>query len=217
MDDDTKKAVFAVFQAGADHGSASAMSFLGQFYRDGFGVAQDFAEARKWYGKAVDKGDAATLLFLAKMPIYEAAGAGRYAEALQLVEDVAARAEAFDNKNNGKPSELTATWLQNVAWYALFAREFTKALTAANRAHALLSEDSLVFLSSEANRPHALMFLGRGEEARALYLTHKGKPLPGQHGRLWERAIAQDFEAFRKAGLTHPMMSDIEKELGVSP
>jgi len=31
------------------------------------------------------------------------------------------------------------------------------------------------------------------------------------------RAIAQDFAEFRKAGLTHPMMADIEKELGVSP
>jgi hypothetical protein len=61
------------------------------------------------------------------------------------------------------------------------------------------------------------MFLGHREEAKALYLAHKGKPLPGQHGRLWERAIAQDFAEFRKAGLTHPMMADIEKELGVSP
>ena len=29
------------------------------------------------------------------------------------------------------------------------------------------------------------------------------------------RAIAQDFAEFRKAGLTHPMMAEIEKELGV--
>ena len=34
---------------------------------------------------------------------------------------------------------------------------------------------------------------------------------------LWERAVAEDFAEFRKAGLTHPMMVDIEKELGVSP
>ena len=33
---------------------------------------------------------------------------------------------------------------------------------------------------------------------------------------LWERAVAEDFAEFRKAGLTHPMMADIEKELGVS-
>ena len=34
---------------------------------------------------------------------------------------------------------------------------------------------------------------------------------------LWERAVAEDFAEVRKAGLTHPMMVDIEKELGVSP
>jgi hypothetical protein len=28
-------------------------------------------------------------------------------------------------------------------------------------------------------------------------------------------AIAEDFAEFRKAGLTHPMMADIEKELGL--
>jgi hypothetical protein len=34
---------------------------------------------------------------------------------------------------------------------------------------------------------------------------------------VWERVIAEDFAEFRKAGLTHPMMADIAKELGVSP
>ena len=37
-----------------------------------------------------------------------------------------------------------------------------------------------------------------------------------QDSKLWERVIADDFAEFRKAGLTHPMMADIEKELGVS-
>ena len=35
--------------------------------------------------------------------------------------------------------------------------------------------------------------------------------------RLWERVIGQDFAEFRKAGLTNPMMADLEKELGISP
>jgi hypothetical protein len=61
------------------------------------------------------------------------------------------------------------------------------------------------------------MFLERGEESKALYLAYMGKPVSGQAGKLWERAVAEDFAEFRKAGLTHPMMADIEKELGVSP
>ena len=37
-----------------------------------------------------------------------------------------------------------------------------------------------------------------------------------QDARLWERIIVEDFAEFRNAGLTHPMMADIEKELGIS-
>jgi tetratricopeptide (TPR) repeat protein len=212
MDVDTKNEVFAVFQTGADRGSASAMNFLGQFYRDGFGVAQDFAKAREWYQKAADKGAPGANYFLLILPIYEAAAAGHYTEALQMQERLAAATETLDNKEEGKSGEATARGLQNVAWRALFAREFTKALTVTDRAHALLPNE----LSIETNRAHALLFLGRGEEAKALYLAHKGKPLPGQHGRLWQGAIVQDFAKFREAGLTHPMMAEIEKELGVS-
>src|SRR5262249_35033061 len=86
-------------------------------------------------------------------------------------------------------------------------------LTVADRARALFCDDLMI----ETNRVHALMFVGRGEESKALYLAHKGNPLSEQDARLWERIIVEDFAEFRKAGLTHPMMADIEKELGVSP
>jgi len=120
--------------------------------------------------------------------------------------------EEKETKRAGKAGEGTAQGLKDVARYALFAREFIKALAVAVRAHALLPDD----LGIEINRAHALMFLGRGEEAKALYLTYKGKPIPDENGKLWERVIAEDFAKFRKAGLTHPMMADIERELGVS-
>ena len=61
------------------------------------------------------------------------------------------------------------------------------------------------------------MFMERGDEAKALYLAHKGQPISEEDNQLWERAIAEDFEKFRKAGLMHRMMADIERELGVSP
>ena len=88
----------------------------------------------------------------------------------------------------------------------------SKALTAADRVHALLPDDP----EFQINRAHALMFVGRGEDSKTLHLAHKGKPLSAQDARLWEHVIAEDFAEFRKAGLTHPMMADIEKQLGVS-
>jgi hypothetical protein len=60
------------------------------------------------------------------------------------------------------------------------------------------------------------MFLERSDEAQALYLVHRGKPLSDRDSRLWERVIAEDCVEFRKAGLVHPMMADIERKLGVS-
>jgi uncharacterized protein len=201
------------YEKAADKGEASAMFNLGLLYQNGQGMAQDYAKAREWYEKAADKGEASAMASLEKLPIREAAGAGHYAEALQLQEALAAKVEAVETKREGKPGERTAQALQVVAWYALLAREFTKALTASDRAHALLPQD----LGIETNRAHALMFLERGEECKSLYLAYKGKPMSQQDARLWDRVIAADFVAFRKAGLTHPMMADIEKELGVSP
>jgi TPR repeat protein len=201
-----------LYEKAADKGDAYAMVNLGLLYANGQGVAQDYAKAREWYEKAADKGDAEAKARLEQLPIREAVGAGRYAEALQLQEALAVKVQEAETKREGNPAKETAQALIGVTWYALFAREFTKALTVADRVHALFPDN----LSIETNRAHALMFLGHEEESKAVYFAHKGKPLSGQDGQLWERAIAEDFEEFRKAGLTHPMMADIEKELGVS-
>ena len=42
----------------AEQGDATAQSNLGDFYRKGKGVQQDFAEAVKWYRKAAEQNDA---------------------------------------------------------------------------------------------------------------------------------------------------------------
>ena len=201
------------YEKAAAKGNAIAMSNLGGcFTTNGQGVAQDYAKAREWYEKAAANGNADAEARLESLPISEAAGAGRYAEALQLTVAWAAKVEAEEMKREGKLGKQTAELLNLVAWHALLAREFTKALTVADRAHALFPDD----LAIETNRAHALMFLEREEESKALYLAHKGEPLSEQGSRLWERGIVEDFAEFSKAGLTHPMMVDIEKELGVS-
>ena len=192
------------YEKAAANGNATAMLNLGQLYEEGWGVAQDYGKAREWYEKAADKGEPRAKAQLEQLPI-RAADAGRYAEALQLQEALAVKVEEAETKREGNPAKETAQALQGVAWRALFAREFTKALTASDRAHALLPDD----LGIETNRAHALMFVERGKESKALYLAHKGKAVSEEDAKLWERAIAEDFAEFRKAGLTHPMMADI--------
>jgi TPR repeat protein len=201
------------YEKAADKGNAEAMNNLGWLYRNGHGVTQDYAKAREWYEKAADTGDAEAMAALEHLSINEAAGAGRYAEALQMQEALAAKVEAVETKREGKTGKETAWALHQLAWHAVLTREFAKALTVSDRAHALLPDELII----ETNRAHALMFLaGREEESKALYLAHKGKPISERDTRLWELVIVEDFAEFGKAGLTHPMMADIEKEFGVS-
>jgi TPR repeat protein len=200
------------YEKAAAKDNADAMVNLAALYENGLGGAQDYAKAREWYEKAADKGDASATMALERLPIHEVVTAGRYDEALRLEEALAAKVEAVETKRDGKPGAETATALNSMAWYALFAKDFTKALTVADHAHTLFPNN----LTIETNRAHALMFMGHDEEAKALYLAYKGQHMSGEDDRLWERVIAQGFADFRKAGLTHPMMADIEEELGIS-
>jgi TPR repeat protein len=200
------------YEKAAAKDNVLAMYNLGSLFGNGEGVSQDYAKAREWYEKAAAKGSADAKMALERLPIEEAETAGRYDEALRLAEVLETKVEAVETKSEGRPGVQTAKALSTVTWLALFAKDFTKALTIADRDHALLPNN----LAIETNRAHALMFVGHDGEAKALYLAHKGDPVSEANNRLWEQLILQDFAKFRKAGLTHPMMADIEKELGIS-
>jgi hypothetical protein len=53
------------------------------------------------------------------------------------------------------------------------------------------------------------MFLERGDAARAVYLRYRGEQrVVGD--KSWEAAVVEDFAELRQAGLTHPLMDEIE-------
>ena len=54
------------------------------------------------------------------------------------------------------------------------------------------------------------MFLGRTDEARALYLKYRGQKVNDQ-GDIWEAFVLADFTEFRKAGLASSLMDEIGK------
>ena len=43
-------------------------------------------------------------------------------------------------------------------------------------------------------------------------LKYRGRTLAEQNGNSWETAIREDFAQLRKAGLTNPLMDEIEKQ-----
>ena len=86
----------------------------------------------------------------------------------------------------------------------MLAREFAKALAAADRSLALVPAQLWV----EAHRAHALLFLGRTDEAKAAYVARKGQQVAGVK-KLWEQLIDEDFAVFERDGLSHPMMAEM--------
>jgi hypothetical protein len=84
-------------------------------------------------------------------------------------------------------------------------RGFAAALEAADQATSLAPHEIWLY----SNRAHALMFLGREEEARALYLRYRGEKKV-QGVKSWETVVLEDFAELRKVGLTHPLMDEIE-------
>jgi hypothetical protein len=118
--------------------------------------------------KAQEAGDLGTL----KRQIEQLDQAEKYAEALVLQRRVAVEIEKAEMASAGRLGAKTVVELINVAWYALLAHDFKTALAASSRAHALGPAN----LAVETNRAHALLFVGRLGEARALYFAHKGRP-----------------------------------------
>jgi predicted Zn-dependent protease len=89
----------------------------------------------------------------------------------------------------------------------VLARSFSQALNVAEEAIALAPEKIWLY----ANRADALMFLGRADQARTLYLKYRGRQkVDGDNS--WEAEILEDFAELQKAGLRHPLMVEIEKD-----
>jgi tetratricopeptide (TPR) repeat protein len=98
-----------------------------------------------------------------------------------------------------------------MAYRFVLARDFTSALDAADEASKLAPEE----LGIEVNRAHALMLVGRADEAGTVYLRHRGT-MNVNGDNSWEAVVLADFAEMRAAGLTHPLMDEIEALFGQS-
>ena len=135
----------------------------------------------------------------------------RYAEALATQRAVAAGTERTEIARSGAAGQETAQDLASLSWYALFARTPVEALDASQRALKLTP----ALWAIDSNRAHALLLLGRTEEARKLYLAHRGKRISTASDETWEDAITADFDALRAAGVVHEAFPGIVAQLGI--
>jgi tetratricopeptide (TPR) repeat protein len=92
--------------------------------------------------------------------------------------------------------ELSSAYL-SLSWYSLFARDFAGALRAGDDGLKLTPSNNML----DTNRAHALLFLGRTQEAEALYRKHLGESIGDKS---WGETILDDLNALSAAGLSSP-------------
>jgi tetratricopeptide (TPR) repeat protein len=141
---------------------------------------------------------------------------GKLDEALKVYRDSLAiieRLAAADHTNTQWQRDLQYSIgrIGGIAYRFILAHNFVEALKAADQAISLAPEKIWLY----TNRAHALMFLNRVDEARVLYLKNRGaKDVQGD--KSWETVILEDFAELRKAGLSHPLMDEVESKFTTS-
>ena len=88
----------------------------------------------------------------------------------------------------------------------LRAREFDAALAALDQATPVAAGQNWLDLIRAAS----LAFTGREDEARALLLKHRGEISFG--GKPWEALTRDAVDRLRQAGMSHPLLEEIEKQ-----
>ena len=114
-------------------------------------------------------------------------------------------------RDSGKvdAKQLLGPAYSNLAWFDLFAKDFNGSLAACEegRKHPVIS------LTLETNCAHALMFLGRTEEAEAIYMKHRGEKMRADRSATWDQTVRQDFLDLRDAKVESPEMGKVLGEL----
>jgi tetratricopeptide (TPR) repeat protein len=128
-----------------------------------------------------------------------------FQKSLAIRKELAATDSGNEEWQNALQSSVDA--IGNLAYHFLLAKNFTKALQAADEA--ISQAPDKIWLHT--NRAHALMFLGHEEEARVLYLRYR-KVKDVVEEKSWETVILDDLAALRQAGLTHALMDEIETQ-----
>ncbi|MGI9351372.1 MAG: TIR domain-containing protein [Rhizobiaceae bacterium] len=118
----------------------------------------------------------------------------------------AEEAVTFLQKIDGTQS-LQTNHHNNAAWFALLNGDFSRALEHSKVATSF-DQENLVL---QPNLAHALLFLGRKEEAKGIYLKHIGKTVRGS--TKWLDLIYSDLDAFQSANIQIEEVSLIRQML----
>jgi tetratricopeptide (TPR) repeat protein len=127
-----------------------------------------------------------------------------YRQGLPIVQHLASLGGA--NKQAQDDLQFFINRIGGLAYNLVLARNFEVALEASDQAISLAPDKIWIY----SNRAHALMFLDRTEEARIIYLKYRDQA-DVQDGKSWKTYVLADFIELRKAGLSNPLMNEIER------
>lgn len=103
----------------------------------------------------------------------------------------------------------------NLSCYYLFVKEFPKAEESARNgidlAHKHQMDSTALWINT--NLAHALLFQGKFEEARTIYLQYKDQPYPQEPEKTFRELFLKDFDELEKAGMMHPDVAKIRELL----
>jgi tetratricopeptide (TPR) repeat protein len=177
-------------------------------FRDGVAVGERLAKAdttdAAWQRRRSMAYNKIGEMLVAQGKLDEALNA--YRDGLAITERLAAadRSDIEQQRNLRSSIEM----IGDLAYTFILAHNFAKALEAAD----LVISASPGTILLHTYRARALMFLGRVDEARALYVRYRNEKNV-QNGKSWETLVLEDFARLRKAGLSHPLMGEIEQRL----
>ena len=147
--------------------------------------------ARSFYEESIDR-------YARQVPLYE--------EAVALLRPLISN-DAFKEL----AAALTKDSLFSLSFLYLFLSKPTDSLNAANEALEIDGGEEINIMIL-TNKAHALMYLDQTEEAREIYRSNLGKQI---RDSTWDREISNDFNKLRAAGLTHPLMDEIQPMLQI--
>lgn len=200
------------FESAATDGAPGAFTALAEMYSKGYGVPQDVPKARELLRRADLLGDAFAKWNAEMLEIDELQRGGDCSRAFSRQQELTARTKTEELEKLGKLDDQTDFNTDREVRLAILCKEFDKAQQLAKEAAGQLGAEHVPHIQLA----HALMFLDKPDEAKAIYLAHRGEQVPGKDHVDWERAVADDFELFRSNGLQHPMMAEVEKTLGIA-
>jgi tetratricopeptide (TPR) repeat protein len=192
---------------------------------------RDLNGARKSYQEAVElnRKRAAAYPTDAKVQNNVQSDLDTFAELLLEMDDVAAARKAFEEKF--RAYELLVNirrqaYLQSGKWKAaedelvttLGRASWSAMLANAPREAVIFGEEALRFdptqLWIDINRAHGYLFLKRFEEAMKIYEAAKRAPHRSEPNLTYLIYVKEDFDQFRKLGITVPEMDIAQRQLG---